>query len=110
MKKYIFAFIIAITAIFCIPTNIYSQNFKREGTTFVSTKTATVKSEPTKTRFTWKDSKGQEYPIYISSTGSCFIIKVSSKTNKEYRMYLNPELSQQICKELNIEYKSKTKS
>lgn len=29
----------------------------------------------TKTDFTWKDSKGDEYPVYIAHTGSCFIRK-----------------------------------
>jgi hypothetical protein len=48
----------------------------------------------------WKDSKGAEYPVYINSRGSCFIIKTSTKTGTEYKNYLGPEISQQICKEL----------
>ena len=57
----------------------------------------------------WKDSKGNEYPVYMSSTGSCFVIKTSAKTGKEYRNYLGPEISEQMCKELNVEYKGKKK-
>lgn len=64
-----------------------------------------VKAVDTKTKFTWKDSKGKEYPIYISKSGSCYVIKVSAKTGKEYKNYLGAEISQQICKELNINYK-----
>lgn len=57
----------------------YSQNFEKHGTEFVQTKTTRTKSEPEKTAYTWKDSKGNVYPIYISSTGSCFVLKVSAK-------------------------------
>lgn len=84
-----------------------AQSYTRNGNTFISSTGERVKAEPVKTRFTWKDSKGKEYPIYISSNGSCFVIKVSAKTSKEYKNYLGPEISQQICKELNINYKSK---
>ena len=84
-----------------------AQTYSREGNTFISSTGVRVKAEPVKTRFTWKDNKGKVYPIYISGNGSCFVIKVSAKTGKEYRNYLGPEISQQICKELNIEYKGK---
>lgn len=84
-----------------------AQTYTRSGNTFISSKGERVKAEPVKTKFIWKDSKGKEYPIYISSKGSCFVIKVSAKTGKEYRNYLGPEISQQICKELNVEYKGK---
>ena len=53
----------------------------------------------TKTGFTWKDSKGDEYPVYMAHTGSCFVIK-TSKSGKDYRAYLGEEVSEQIRKEL----------
>jgi len=53
-----------------------------------------------KTGFTWKDSKGDEYPVYIAHTGSCFVIK-TSKSGEEYRAYLGEEVSEQIRKELS---------
>ena len=84
-----------------------AQTYTRSGNTFISSKGEQVKAEPVKTKFTWKDSKGKKYPVYISSNGSCFVIKISAKTGKEYRNYLGPEISQQICKELGIEYKGK---
>ena len=56
--------------------------------------------EYTKTGFTWKDSKGDEYPVYIAHTGSCFVIK-TSKSGEEYRAYLGEEVSEQINKELS---------
>ena len=58
------------------------------------------KSKFTKTGFTWKDSKGDEYPVYMSHTGSCFVIK-TSKSGEEYRAYLGEEVSEQINKELS---------
>ena len=54
----------------------------------------------TKTDFTWKDSNGDEYPIYMAHTGSCFIVK-TSKSGENYRTYLGEEVSEQINKELN---------
>ena len=86
-----------------------AQNCTRSGNTFTSAKSVKAKAEPVKTKFIWKDSKGKEYPVYISAKGSCFVIKVSSKTGKEYKNYLGPEISSQICKELNIKYNSKRK-
>lgn len=108
MKKLFILFVM----IFAFTNVITAQSFERQGNTFVSksSKGSRAKSEPTKTKFTWKDSKGNEYPVYISSTGSCFIIKTSAKTGKEYRNYLGLEVSEQMCKELNIEYRGKKKS
>ena len=79
----------------------------REGNTFSSTKTINNSSKAEKTKFTWKDSKGVEYPIYISASGSCYVIKVSKKSGKEYKNYLGPEVSQEVCKALGREYKKK---
>ena len=102
MKK-----LLIMLVLLCVGLTSNAQNYTREGNTFVSTKS--VKAEPVKTKFTWKDSKGNEYPVYISSKGSCFVIRVSSKTGKEYKSYLCPEISQQICKELGVNYKGKRK-
>ena len=100
MKK-----LLIMLVLLCVGLTSNDQNYTREGNTFVSTKS--VKSEPVKTKSNWKDSKGKEYHVYISSKGSCFVIRVSSKTGKEYKSYLGPEISEQICKELGIDYKSK---
>lgn len=99
--------IFLLVGLFGIPTICRAQNYERQGTMFVSKGTSRTKIEPVKTKYTWKDTKGNKYPIYVSSTGSCFVIRVSSKTGKEYKNYLGPEISQQVCKELGIEYKGK---
>ena len=62
------------------------------------------------TNYTWKDSKTNVYPIYITSNGSCFIYRTSNKTGKKYKQYMKVEISQQICNELGKEYKGKRKS
>lgn len=54
----------------------------------------------TKTGFTWKDSKGDEYPVYMAYTGSCFVIK-TSRSGEDYRVYLGEEVSKQINNELS---------
>jgi len=54
----------------------------------------------TETGFTWKDSKGDVYLVYMAHTGSCFVIK-TSKSGEEYRVYLNEEVSEQIQKVLS---------
>ena len=87
--------------------SINAQTYTRSGNTFISSMGERIKAEPTKTKFTWKDSKGNEYPVYISSKGSCFVIKGKDKNGKDKKTYLGPEISQQICKELNVEYKGK---
>lgn len=105
MKKIIFIFVMLICGI--MTSN--AQNYKIEGNTIISTKTARVKSEPVKTSIVYKDTKGNEYPVYMSSTGSCFVLKISAKTSKEYRNYLGPEISADICQRLGVEYKGKRK-
>lgn len=86
-----------------------AQSYKCEGTTYSSTGRVNNSSAPISTGFTWSDSKGNKYPIYISQSGSCYIIKKSNKTGKDYKMYMKPEISQDICKKMNREYKGKKK-
>ena len=107
MKKFRQYIILVLLLLVGVPT--YAQDYTRSGNTFISAKAERVKAEPVKTKFTWKDSKGKEYPVYISAKGSCYILKTSSKTGKEYKNYLGPEISKQICKELDVKYKGKIK-
>ena len=109
MKEIALKVILVLALALCAYAGASAQNYVREGNTFISSTGERVKQEDTKTKFTWKDSKGKEYPIYISKSGSCYVIRVSSNTDKEYKSYLGAEISQQICDELNIEYKPKNK-
>ena len=103
MKKILFILLLLLT----VGVTVNAQNYTREGNTFSSSTGEHSKSEAIKTKFTWKDSKGKEYPVYMSKSGSCFVIRISKKTGKGYKSYLGPEISEQICKELNVEYKGK---
>jgi hypothetical protein len=88
-----------IAAIMLLSMNVgvQAQSVERKGDTFtqVSNKGGKSGGKETKTQYTFKDSKGVEYPIYLSSTGKAFIKKVSKKTGKEYKQYL-PEIGKQI--------------
>ncbi len=65
-----------------------------------SRKTVTTKSDSCiKTEFTWEDSHGNLFPVYMTSKGSCFVIR-TSKNGENYRAYLGKEVSEQICREL----------
>ncbi len=55
---------------------------------------------PVKTKFVWRNSLGEEFPVYINNHGSCFIIK-KSKSGRSYRAYLGKEVSEQINNELS---------
>lgn len=78
----------------------YSQDYTRNGKEFTVKKKVRAVGENAKTGYTWKDSKGKTYDIYMSSKGSCYIIRTSSKTGKEYKSYLPKEVSAEIVKEL----------
>ena len=54
-----------------------------------------------KTKFIWEDSKGDEFPVYMNSRGSCFIIR-TSKSGEDYKAYLGKEVSEQINRELEM--------
>lgn len=107
MKKFLFI-VITLLAFNASNTTINAEvKATREGKVFIQnahhSSTGVVKQTP----YTWKDSKGVEYPIMMSANGSCFVNKISSKTGKEYKYYLGPEISQEICKEMGVEYKGK---
>lgn len=89
-----------------LTVSVQAQDYTRNGKEFSKT---TVKAQSTDTDrdtgFTYRDSKGESLPIYMSRTGSCYVIRTSKKTGKTYRAYLGYEISSQICAELGVEYK-----
>ena len=74
-----------------------AQHVTRQGNTFtqVSSRRPQAQRKETKTEYTYKDSKGNLYPVYLSATGKAYIKRISSKTGKEYKQYL-PEVGRQI--------------
>lgn len=98
MKKFeyiISALIMALMLL--ISLKMTAQDVKREGNTFtqVAKSGRRASGQETKTAYTYVDSKGTSYPVYLSSTGKAFIKKVNKKTGKEYKQYV-PEIGRQI--------------
>lgn len=109
-KLFKFTTIIFIFILSLVPFICNAQDYKRNGNVFESTKVVKTKEEPIKTDYIYKDSDNLTYTIYMSSNGSCFIIKSSKKSGKEYRKYLGADISKEICKERGIEYKGREKT
>ena len=67
-----------------VPRTGFASESRTEDSVFQNTTSKDRQNQYfTKTDFTWKDSKGDEYPVYMSHTGSCFVIKTSEQIRKE---------------------------
>lgn len=102
MKK-----LIIMAAIFFAAFTPVSAQTTWRGNTIVATSASKGTSKATKTPFNYQAKDGKTYSIYISAKGSCFIVRTSSKTGKEYKQYLGKEVSQEICRKLKRQYKGK---
>lgn len=102
MKKLILCILLAL---FCITVD---AQVKREGNTFKVEQTA--KASDTKTKYTWEDKKSNKYPIFITKKGACYVLRVSKKTNKEYKYYLPKDIQAQIKQEMGIERTANTRN
>lgn len=93
MKK----IIIAAIMLFSLNAGVQAQSVVKSGNTFtqVSNKGGKSGGKETETQYTFKDSKGNAYPVYLSASGKAFIKKISKKTGKEYKQYI-PEIGKQI--------------
>ena len=100
---------ICIIMMLCLGVNnSSSQTIVKEGKVFKSQGRSTHKADTLVTSFKF-EAGGVQYPIIINkSTGSCYIWK-KSRNNKMHRQYMKPEVSEQIAKELGIEYKPRNK-
>lgn len=77
-------------------TTLSAQSVQRQGNNFTQVSNGGKSSgKETKTQYTFTDSKGTKYPIYLSSSGKAFVKKVSKKTGKEYKQYL-PDVGKAI--------------
>lgn len=90
-----------------------AQSVKREGKTFiVESSGGIVSSKDIVTSYTWKDKKGDEYPIYLHKytkgekmgQWGVYIIRKSEKTGNEYKYYIpnNVEIASEITKEMKL--------
>ena len=103
MRKLILIAILVIASV----SASYAQNYTKDGNTYKAEKVEKSSTER-ETGFTWEDSKGNQYPIFMGKTGSCYIKKTSKNTGKEYKQYLGTEVSADICKQLGVPYTSKS--
>lgn len=87
-------------------SSIQAQSVVRKGMTFKSVSSKSSKKDTLMTSYRFEDSKGTLYPIIINkASGRCYVWKKSGKTGNMYKMYMKPEVSRQIAKELNIHFK-----
>lgn len=114
LKRILIAVILIIAIIYafkledsCLGADVKSDSVKseqvisRQGDNFTFVKSP--KQKPVKTKYTFTDSHGEKYNIFINHNGKCYISKVSKKTGKEYRQYLGDSISSQICREIGWE-------
>ena len=96
MKKTIISIILLVVALSATAQEKPAENgYKREGKTFVQTKSQ-VPSGDQPTAYTWRDTKGQEYPIILheykkgdkAGKVTAYVIRKSEKTGKDYKYYL----------------------
>ena len=99
MKKIIY-FIVMMIA-FALNAN---AQFNLDGNNYTNVTKGRQSSQGTETPYTWSDRSGTSYNIFICNNGRCYVNKTSSKTNKEYKYYLNEEISKDVAKKMNIEY------
>lgn len=109
MKKFIIGVIIILASVVGCNT-AKAQNVKREGNTFIaeSSRGAST-SKDVATTYTWKDTKGNEYPIILhqytkgdnAGKWTAYVMRVSAKTGKEYKYYIpnGVEIAEQIMRE-----------
>lgn len=111
MKKFIIGVVCIILVGLAGCQTAEAQNVKREGKTFI-TSSSGVSSDDVTTTYTWKDKSGKEYPIYLhkytkgekAGKWGAYVIKVSAKTNKEYKYYIpkGEEIAETIRKEMSL--------
>lgn len=114
MKKFILLATMLLVGAFVAgaQTTKVSDKVAREGNTFIQQTTrgaSAVSSNDQETSYTWRDSKGNEYPIILhtytkgekAGKETCYVWKVSAKTGKKYKYYIpNGEaIAEQIIKE-----------
>lgn len=83
MKK----ILLVMSILFC--SYSFGQNVVRDSKgNFVAAKTQKDTTEAKLTNYTYTDTKGQIYSVYVSNRGKYFIIRVSAKTGNSYKQYL----------------------
>ena len=100
--------VLVLSLVFFSSTGVLAQDNKkptieRQGNVFVRKTNSRGSSNVIKTNYIYQDSKGNKDTIYISSTGKCFVFKLS-KNGNIYKRYL-PEITKQLQEEGKIDEK-----
>ena len=105
-------FLLTIISVFLLSlSNTFAQNptnYDASTKTFTAVK-APKTSNDIETSYKWKDSKGNEYPLYLhkytkgenAGKYTCFVFRVSKNTGNEYKYYIpnGMEIAEQIKNE-----------
>ncbi len=98
LRSAILAIVGAILMCIVFTTSVRAQNVIRKGNTFEQISTKQEKfAGALKTKYTYRDSNGVVYPIYISKHNKVFIIRTNKK-GKKYPYYLK-DIEEQILRE-----------
>lgn len=108
MKKLAICIALLAVAVSASAQETNEKTYTREGSTFVQSATARTAND-TPTAYKWRDTKGNEYPIILHTYSkgekagrtTCYVIRKSQKTGKEYRYYLpnGEEIAKEILNE-----------
>lgn len=112
MKKFII-WVMCITLasiVGCNTAKAQDTKVQKEGKVFIQKSSRGASDKDIATTYTWRDSKGNEYPIFLhqytkgenEGKWTAYVMKVSAKTNKEYKYYIpdGVEIAEQIRKEM----------
>lgn len=102
-------FLLTILSVFLLSlSNTFAQNptnYDASTRTFTTVK-ASKASNDIETSYKWKDSKGNEYPLYLhkytkgenAGKWTVFVYRISKNTGKEYKYYIpnGIEIAEQI--------------
>lgn len=106
-------FFITLLSIFLLSiSSSYAQNptnYDASTKTFTTVK-ASKASNDIETSYKWKDSKGNEYPLYLhkytkgenAGKWTVFVYRISKNTSKEYKYYIPNGM--EIANEIKSEY------
>lgn len=102
--------IILVSLVGCQITKAQDTKVQKEGKTFIASSSRGSSDKDVATIYTWRDSKGNEYPIFLhqytkgenEGKWTAYVKKVSAKTNKEYKYYIpdGMEIAEQIRREM----------
>lgn len=80
MRKFIIL-LLALGVISCTANKNDVNVVDRNISEIESSTTKKDEISPVKTKFVWRNSLGEEFPVYINSHGSCFRVEFYSKPN-----------------------------